>query len=157
MALADLKKLQKEWEVAEKRESEFKPIPDGKYLAIIKEGVFEYSKNNRPQIVWSFEIADGKYKGRKLKKFDGLETKENIEWLKGTMFVLGITIPKKITNLPKALDKFFSENKKVCVDINIVTKGEYANVFVNNLSTLSTDDEDDDFGSTIDDDDDDEF
>ena len=47
--------------------TEFDPVPAGKYLAIITESEMKPTKNNKGSFLQlTFEIMDGEYKGRKL-------------------------------------------------------------------------------------------
>ncbi len=139
-----LKVMQKKWKGSEAR-SGVDSVPDGTYQARISAaGVNRAKTSGRLQTVLQFTIAAGKYKGRKIYKRDGLETPENISWLKGMLKTLGTKVPSKIMNLPKTLEKLEDE---LCV-IQVKTNGQFTNIYIQK----KIDDLDDD----IDDEDEDE-
>lgn len=145
----ELKALQSQWKQAEPRT--FSTISDGDYVAKISEMSVETSKSGRIQVVTTFKIADGKMKGKEVKKFDGIASEQNMAFFKGYCEVLGLEISEDLTELPEALDEFVSDFKSL-VNIAAITKDEYQNIRVKGLSEY---DSDDDSGSSDDDDDDD--
>ncbi len=149
-----LKAMEKRWKGSEARSKADSP-PDGTYQARIGSAVVERAKSSgRLQTSIQFVIAAGKYKGRKVYKRDGLETPDNISWLKGMLKALGSKIPGKIMNLPKVLEKLEDE---LCV-IQIKTSGIYTNIYVQkkieDLDESVDDDEEDEDDEDVDDDED---
>jgi len=132
-----LKQLDKTWKEAEVREigSTFWKPPEGNYTVKITDIVIELSKTSeRLQIVYALEIADGEHKGKIFKKFDGLETTENLSWVKGTLELIGINLPIKISKLPETIESFYDDNPDgIYLDIKCSHDGEYANIYFNNL------------------------
>ncbi len=111
----------------------FASIPDGDYLGKLVNMEIGFSKNNRLQVVSEFEIADGKYKGKTLKKFDGLKDEVNMSFFKGYCEVLGIDIPDNISDLPDVLSNFTDDFNSL-VNIVVKTKDEYTNIYVKGIS-----------------------
>jgi len=145
----ELKSLQSQWKQAEPRT--FSTIADGDYVAKITEMSVETSKSGRIQVVTTFKIADGKMKGKEVKKFDGISSEQNMQFFKGYCQVLGIEIPEDLSDLPEALDEFVSEFESL-VNIAAVTKDEYQNIRVKGLSEYESGDDDDSESSDDDDD-----
>lgn len=147
-----LKSLESAWSEAEAKAVEFSTIPDGTYKGYLRSSVVELSKGGNLQVHWTLQVADGEYKNRKVHKFDRLESEDNLGWLKGTMTTLGMKIPTKLTNLPKALNMFFEENgDSVLIDFTVRTKDEFTNVYINGKtdSTPTGKNEDDNFEDDI--------
>lgn len=129
-----LKQLDKQWKDTEAVEvgEGFTNIPDGNYVVTLEPARVELSKaSERLQIAWPMVIAEGKLNGKKLIKFDGLDSELNISWVKGTMNVLGISIPKSATDIPQALEDFFESYKDRKVNISAKTKDEFVNLYIN--------------------------
>jgi hypothetical protein len=69
-------------------------IPEDNYRAKVKTVKHETSKAGNPMLVWEFEIAEGKFKGRVL--IDRTVLQENSLWkLKQLLEAMGITVPSK--------------------------------------------------------------
>lgn len=118
----------------------FALIPDGDYLAKLVNMELGFSKNQRLQVISEFEIADGKYKGKTLKKFDGLKDEVNMSFFKGYCEVLGVEIPENISNLPDVLANFVDDFNSL-VNITVKTKDEYTNIYVKGISDYVSDEE----------------
>lgn len=122
-----LLKMQKRWKTSEARARQ-EGIPDGQYQArIVSAGIDRSKSAGRLQTVLKFKIEAGKQKGRFQWKYDGLETPDNISWLKATLRTMEIKVPNKIVNLEKALEKLEDE---MCV-ITIKTAGQFTNTYIN--------------------------
>ena len=145
-----LKKYETSWENAEATRSS--QIPDNDYVAKIVDMEVTFSKSKRLMVVTTFKIADGKLKGREVKKFDGLETDQNMGYFKGFCEVLGIDIPDSIADLPEVLAEFVDGFKEL-VNISVKTKDEFQNVHIKGVSEHDSDGDDDDNGDDDDDDD----
>lgn len=135
----ELKKLNEDWGNAETRESTgFTPLPDGSYTVTILGGAVGLSETSeRLQIVWNGVVAKGDKEGKKLKKFTGLDNPVSMSYAKGELAVMGITIPKKMENLPAALKSFFEDNPKgINVEVTVKTPkdSEFTNIYINALS-----------------------
>lgn len=145
-----LKKYESSWENAEATRSS--QIPDNDYIAKLVDMEVTFSKNKKLMVVSTFKIADGKLKGREVKKFDMLETDQNMSYFKGYCEVLGIDIPDSITDLPEALAEFVDGFKEL-VNITVKTKDEYQNIYIKGVSDHDSDGDDDDDDEDEDEDD----
>lgn len=133
--LADLESV---WSESEPKV--FASIPDGDYLGKLISMELGFSKNQRLQVVSEFEIVDGKYKGKTLKKFDGLKDEVNMSFFKGYCEVLGVEIPENISDLPDTLSNFVDDFNSL-INITVKTKDEYTNVYVKGISDYVDDSE----------------
>lgn len=135
MTEKDLKKMLKEmdedWNDIEAQEvGKFATVPDGNYLAYLKNGSLEMAKaSGRPQISWTIEIAEGEQEGKVLMKFDGLDNELSKSWAKGTLNMLGIEC--KPSTLVASLKQFFEENDKRLINITVKTQDQYTNIYFN--------------------------
>ncbi|KKK73274.1 hypothetical protein LCGC14_2895480, partial [marine sediment metagenome] len=119
-----LKNIQKGWKKTQPRKVGA-PVPDDSYSARIESAVIEESKSSgRLQVHWELEITDGDYKGRKIHKFSGLETDDNLAFLQGDLETLELPIPEKIDDLGEVLE----DAKGLLLEINVRTKEEFTNI-----------------------------
>lgn len=129
-----LKDLNKTWKNTEPIEiQERVNVPDGNYVAVMEPAGVELAKSSeRLQIAWPMKISDGKFKGKRVIKFDGLDSELSISWVKGVMNVLGIEIPKVAEDLPEVLEKFFKkEYDDRPINISIKTTDDFTNIYIN--------------------------
>ncbi len=134
---SDLNKLKKTWKKAETREG-FPVVPDSVYDCRIDTATVGKAKGSkRLQIVYGLTIANGDQAGRKLGKYDGLETEENLEWAKGTLASLDADVPDDISELPDILESLQGTG----VEVTVKTKDEFQNVYFNGPIDLEDDDD----------------
>lgn len=128
-----LKEVEDAWESAEVIESQgFSPLPDGNYSGKVLDGVVEMSQNGRLQVTLTLKPTEGKYEGKTIKKFMGLDNELSIGYAKGTLKLLGIENPKSVTKLPKVLTDFFLEHDNgIDVEFTIKTKDDFVNIYIN--------------------------
>lgn len=126
-----LKSLASAWENAEPT-STF-TVPDADYIAKLVGMEIGFSKSGRIQVVSIFEIADGKMKGKEVKKFDGIESDMGISFFKGYCEVIGLEYPEDIDDLPDAIEAFVDEFDAL-LNILVKTKDDFQNVTVKGLS-----------------------
>jgi hypothetical protein len=131
-----LKSLKNAWEDAEPMTAT--SIKDGDYVAKISSMEVSLSKNGRPQVVTTFVIADGKYKGKEKLRFDGIDNDTSMSFFKGFAETIGVDLPEDITDLPEALESFV-DSFDALVNISMNNKGEYQNVYVKGLSEYTED------------------
>jgi hypothetical protein len=131
-----LKQVDEDWKEAEAVEITGRiAVPDGNYKCFLKNARVEFSKSSdRLQVAWEIEVAEGKQKGKSIMKFDGLDNDVSMGWMKGTMKVLGMEIPKSITKLPGVFEEFFEDNKDIPINITVRTKDNFTNVYINGLA-----------------------
>lgn len=121
---ATLKAAGKLWKKAKPRKVGA-PVPDDLYSARIESAVMEESKaSGRAQVHWCLEIVDGDYQGRKLHTFSGLESEDNLAFLKGDIETLELAIPDSIDDIGEALE----ESVGLLLEINVRTRDEFTNV-----------------------------
>ena len=119
-------------------------LPDGTYQGEITDIKLGTTQKGKPQIDWTLKVLSGEYEGRACHKYDMLATQENVDWVYGTLEVLGVD------ELPTSLDDFkttlqSSVGKKV--EFSCRTQGNFTNVYINELLETVEDedyDEDDD-------------
>ena len=125
----ELKMLRKKWRKSKARNIT-QPVPDDKYKVKVVDSRIERSKSsNRLQAVQILQIIKGKFKDRMLYRYSGLDTAQNISFIKSDLKLLGIKIPKDIMNLSKALESMIDLECKV----EIRTKGEFTNIYFQGL------------------------
>lgn len=135
----ELQELEGAWDEAEDKGDSFGDIPDDRYQAKVTGARIGKSKSsNRIQIAWEFTIISGEYKNRKKWAYDGLETKENLDYVKTRLARLKVKIPKKIS------DGGLAEALEACIgltcEIQVKTRGDFQNVYVNKLIDVDSDD-----------------
>ncbi len=135
-----LKSLQKNWKKTEPRKVGA-PVPDNGYSARINTAVIEESKaSGRLQVNWGLEVTDGDYAGRKLFKFSGLESEDNLAFLQGDLETLELPIPENIADLGEVLE----DAAGLAVEVNVRTKEEFTNVdFIELLEDEDSDEDED--------------
>lgn len=80
-------------------------VPDGKYVAQVKEAVVNKSKaSGRLQVSWQLVIAEGDYRGRYLFKHDGMDDEVGLGYLRAGLARLGIEWPSDPSELPELLE-----------------------------------------------------
>lgn len=138
MKLADeLKLMQKAWKKSKARNIQ-KPLPDGPYVVRIIDVRLDRSKtSDRLQVVWVMQVKGGKYKGRVLTRYSGLESESNISFLKTDFKALDVKAPKNIINITKTLEKCID----LKVDISLKTSGQYTNIYFNGIHGADNDNE----------------
>lgn len=114
----------KEEVVAEDFESNFDPIPDGKYVVRIIESEAGESKAGDPLIKINFEVAEGTYEGRRIYNYLTFGQKAKLNRLK-FLEALGVVDADHAGVISYNAAEY---TDKVCV-IDVVTrpaKGEYS-------------------------------
>lgn len=99
-----LAELHEQW--AEIEEPAGIDVPDGRYIAEIKEATLNRSKNSgRLQVSWQLAIAEGEYKGRYLFKHDGLDSATGLSFFRGSLARLGMDWPDSPDEIPGVLEQ----------------------------------------------------
>lgn len=109
---------------------EFGDIPDGGYTIRIDDATFGNSKaSGRKQLSWVLGIVEGDYKGRKVFKHDGMETPEQLQWIRGSLARLGYEWPSTFAELAEVV----SGLKGSYATVTAKTKGgsDIQNVYFN--------------------------
>lgn len=130
-----LKKLNKSWDDAEPQESQFVSLDDGSYDGVARSLQVELSKNGRLQINYLLEVTEGDSEGESFRKFDGLDNEISMGFAKATLKLLGITIPKKLDELPGEIEDWHEKNPLgVSCMFVLKTQGEFQNCYINSVS-----------------------
>lgn len=133
-----LSQLSKEWKAAEAIAPSFSSVPEGDYVAALREIKVDESKKGRLQAVSVYEIVDGDYTGQTVKRFDGLVDRQTMGYFKGYAEIIGFEVPEDLELLQESMDAFVGG----CGDLFNLhvakSKGEdgkdYTNVYVNGIS-----------------------
>ena len=116
------------------------PLPDGKYQMVTEKVELLYSKNNNAMLVWQLRVLGPRYVGRKHWHRNMIVTKENIKWLKRDLVTAGLKI-ETLSLLPQHLNELLD----LVVEVQLKTKGEHQNSFLNKRITQAAP-SDDPFG-----------
>lgn len=136
-----LKKLSKTWSKAEARTTGTR-IPDGEYTAELISMEVGESKKGRLQVSEKFKIAKGKFKGKEIMAFHGLESEQNIAFFKGHCEVLGVEIPDDMEDLPQSLESFVDDNAEEFALRVKTNDGGYQNISVMGTADDGSSDDD---------------
>jgi len=124
---------QDDWEGAEPR-SFGAPLPDGQYEGIIENAIIEESRNGRLQARWDLLVTEGDCEGRQIRKYNGLETKDNLAWFKGDLETLDLTVPDDFTDIGDTLE----EACGMGIRFQVRSRDEFTNIdFIEPLETTS--------------------
>lgn len=131
---------QSDWEESEAR-SLGAPLPDDTYEGVIENTIIEESRNGRLQVRWDLLVTAGNCEGRQVRKYSGLETKDNMDWLKGDLETLGLEAPAEMSDLGEVLEEACS----MAISFQVRSKDEFTNIdFIEPLEEGSGDDNDND-------------
>lgn len=140
-----LKQYEEAYQNAEvKDHTSFDELPDGKYKVQVDRVELAMSKSSgRPQLVWEFVVIEGKFEGRRIWKYNGLNSSEQIEWLKNDLYTAGLELTRLSDleyRLGELLDQYLEINLKTKIYKNEPTQNVYINkmIEVNKLSGHQT-------------------
>lgn len=145
--VSKLKGLQKLWKNTEPKRIGA-PLPPDDYVARIESAVVGESKKGRLQIDWTLCIVGDDYDGKKVHRYTGLETEENLAFLQGDLETLNLQIPDDIDDLGESLE----EANGLLVAITVAKNDEFLNIYFNDV-VEENEDGDDSSGEDSDDDD----
>ena len=134
-----LSQLSKMWKKSVAQQATYSVVADGNYVGDLKEMKLGQAKNTgRIQVVSTYEIADGDYQGKTVKRFDGLDNETSMGYFKGYCEIIGLDIPEDLELLQDTMDEFVANNTDLFNITVKTTKGEgdktYSNVYVNGIS-----------------------
>jgi len=126
----ELVALQEEYESSEEQEP-FVPLPDSDYQGVIAKAEINKSRSSgRLQVSWHVTVeAPEEYAGRTARKHDGIETAENLGWLKAMLTTLGLEHPESLSDLPTTLENALG----LKVNFTLQTKDEFQNLYINEV------------------------
>lgn len=100
-------------------------LPDGQYKGKITGAELGNSKAGRLQVVWGILVTEGPCKGMAVKRFSGMQTKENMAWLNGDLLSLGLNVDAEdINSLASALE----EAVGLAILFKVRSKDEFTNI-----------------------------
>lgn len=131
-----LSQLSKLWKKAQPIAPSFSNVPEGDYVADLKEMKLGESKKGRIQAELTLEIVDGDYTGKTVKRFDGVEEETGMGYFKNLCEVIGFDIPDNMEAWQEAMDEFVANNVKdlYAITVKQSSDGKYSNVYINNIS-----------------------
>jgi hypothetical protein len=103
----------------------YKP-EDGIHECTIENAVIGTSRNGRAQIDWTFLMTGEGVEGKQFHDYQGLETQENVNFVRGRIETLGIEWPDDPNSLGNALEQACG----LAVRIQVRTNQEFTNVTV---------------------------
>jgi len=113
--------------------SDLGKYPDGTYQGKLDKIYLEQSKKGRNQCVMDFEIISGSYQGRNQRKYCGMETPDNLDFLTRDLRVLGI--PSFIWT---EVEKYFPKLLDTVIEFELVTKDGFQNVYLQKRISVAT-------------------
>lgn len=134
-----LKRLQKKWNDAEPKTGR-SYLPDGNYNCRIESATIEESaKSGTLQISWNLSVVDGDYEGKSIRKWDGLEGENSLDWLQGSLETLELELPDNIEDLGATLE----ESNGLLIEVSLNTRDEFQNCYFNELLEQEEGEDDD--------------
>ena len=123
-------------------------LPDDDYQGKITAADIGVSRSDRLQAVIEITVITGDAKGRTIRKYDGLETQDNLDYFFGFLDVCEVDIPDADEfDDDKAFVKAARKAVTACigkkVDFSVRTKDDFTNVYVNELLEVAGTDDDD--------------
>lgn len=145
------RKLWREGKVQAEMAGQGPSFDDGKYLVKIVSAKVTQSKNGRWQHVTGFKFVEGDYKGQTVYQYQGIDNEVGLGILFKQLELLGVEVesPEDFKSADKKL-----ESKQPTVEIRLVTKGEFQNVYVTKVEESDGDNDKEEEESDNDDDDD---
>lgn len=140
---AKLSQLSKMWKSAQSIQPSFSNVPEGDYVAqLVEMKLGEAKKSGRLQVISTYNIMDGEFEGKSVKRFDGLDNETSVGYFKGLCEVIGLDLPEDLSVLQEAMDEFVEQNNDLFnITIKMTedkqTKQKYSNVYVNGISEFS--------------------
>ncbi len=137
-----LSKLSAMWKKVVPIVPSFSNVPDGDYVADIKELKLADSKAGRLQVITTVEIIDGELAGKTVKRFDGVEEETGMGYFKNLCEVIGLDLPDDLRLWQEAMDVFVGDENRIDLyDVTVKTNpgkegGSYSNLYINGVSDL---------------------
>jgi len=126
VSATDLATFDQEFEGAPVEDSDFEPVPDGKYQATVERVELVRSKAGNAMLKWSLRILGPQCQGRLLWRNNVIASAENLKWLKTDLHTCGITLGK-LSELPARLPELLD----IQLEVTKRTRGENESVYLN--------------------------
>ena len=125
----DLEEFDDDFGDASGDRTEHESVKDGNYTVDVESVELKRTKNtDRPMLAWKLRIVSPGSAGRVLFRNNVIATGKNMEFLKKDLYLCGLGIAK-LSELPDHLEQLLDLRIKV----RKVTKGEYENVYFQEL------------------------
>jgi hypothetical protein len=126
VSATDLATFDTEFEGAPIENSDFEPIPDGRYQVVVERVELLRSKAGNAMLKWTLRVLGPQYQGRLLWRNNVIASAENLKWLKSDLHTCGLTLGK-LSELPARL----AELLDLHLEVTKRTRGENESVFLN--------------------------
>jgi hypothetical protein len=126
VSATDLATFDEEFEGAPVEDSDFEPLPDGKYQVTVERVELLRSRAGNPMLKWTLRVLGPQHKGRLLWRNSVMASRENLKWLKTDLHTCGLDL-EKLSDLPANLERLLD----VRLEITKRTKDESENVYFN--------------------------
>jgi hypothetical protein len=126
VSATDLTSFDADFEGAPVEDSDFDPVPDGKYQVFVERVELLRSKAGNPMLKWCLRILGPQCQGRLLWRNNVIGSAENLKWLKTDLHTCGLTLGK-LSELPARLPVLLD----VRLEVTKRTRGENESVFLN--------------------------
>ena len=123
---ADLAGFDEEYEGYEATDSEFEPVPDGKYQVKVETVELTRTQKGDPMLKWMLRIVGPTHQGRVLWRNNVMATPDNIRWLKKDLYACEVKLAR-ISELPANLSQLLD----IHLEVTKKTRGEFDSVFIN--------------------------
>jgi len=101
-------------------------LPDGRYQMVVEKADLQRSNKDNPMLVWRMRVLGPRYAGAKYWHRNMIMSKKNIQWLKRDLTIAGLEL-EKLSELPART----SELTNVSLEVQLKTKGDMQNSFIN--------------------------
>lgn len=123
---ADLATFDADYEGAPIEDSDFEPLPDGRYQVLVERVELLRSRAGNSMLKWTLRVLGPQCQGRLLWRNNVIASAENLKWLKSDLHTCGITL-SKLSELPARLTELLD----IQLEVTKRTRGENESVFVN--------------------------
>lgn len=122
----DLSNLDDQYaKVAPPEKGEFDEVPDGTYLTFVEKVALKTSQAGNAYLNWQLRVVGGANDGRCIFRKNMLQSETNLSYLKADLALAGVEL-SKLSDLPNRLGDLLD----VRLEVRKVTKGEFANVYL---------------------------
>ena len=132
---ADLADFDEAYETSDVSESDFEPVPDGKYQVRVDTVELTRTQKGDPMLKWCLRIVAPSFVGRLLWRNNVLVSEENIRWLKKDLFACDVRLAR-VSELPANLGRLLD----IHLEVTKKTRGDFESVYIN--KRIRTPDED---------------
>lgn len=107
-------------------ESDFDPIPDGKYQAVVDRAELVRTTKGDPMLKWTLRVLGPTHVGRLLWRNNVMASPENVAWLKKDLYACDLRLTR-LSELPANLERLLD----VRLEVTKKSRGEYESIYFN--------------------------